>query len=172
MTISRPFPFWSRLPMWPHVINNIKFLGRWGRILKVTWISNEWSLMLDLFALNGIFFFFMDILDESFAIFWGDFLQKFTSSWLLEIVTFYLHFLLKRQFPTFFSCSFLSILEALCSYSHFAKQYLNLPIWSGDLPYENFPFFGRKAFLPLLIEIETLLHPEVPEVSSWSSLTE
>lgn len=76
MTISRPFPFWSRLPMWPHVINNIKFLGRWGRILKVTWISNEWSLMLDLFALNGIFFSFKDILDESFSIFLGRFSPK------------------------------------------------------------------------------------------------
>lgn len=145
--------------MWPHIINNSKFLTRWGQILKVTWISNEWSLMLDLFSLHVIFFFFFCgyagwIFCYLFEIFF--FCTKiFTSAWLLGILTFYLHFLLRRLFPTFFPCCLLPILETLCIYSHFVKHFfLIYPFGLQILLRKVSPFLVGKAFLPFLTETE------------------
>lgn len=136
--------------MWPHIINNSKFLSRRGSAIKghlnLKWmIFNAWLILTEC-----VFFFFYGYFGWIFCYLFGVFLtKKFASAWLLEILTLYFHFLLGKQFPTFFSCFLLSILETLCSHSHFRKQFFNLSIWPGDLPYEKNPFFGRKALRKL-----------------------
>lgn len=84
------FHFYSYLPMHSLFINNSIFLRGRGKVFEFVWISNEWSVMLDIFSPDVIFF-FSDILDESFANFFFPQKKIFTSSWLLEILNLYLH---------------------------------------------------------------------------------
>lgn len=112
--------------------------------------------MLDLFSLPAFFFFFlsMDILNEYFCYL---FEVLFTKKNLLQLGFWKFSLCtsiscLEDISQHFFPCSLLSILKALCSY--FVKKFLNLSIWPEDLPYEKFPLFSRKVFLPFLTQFE------------------
>lgn len=52
------FHFYSYPPMRSCFINNSMFLRGWGEIFKFIWISNEWSVMLDVFSLDVVWFWF------------------------------------------------------------------------------------------------------------------